>query len=751
MRSKLIWIYLAILIFSPVAFGSVEQWSLTIMEGLSLFALLLLLLTIRKDEKNKTAPLYKVPGIIPLFCLWTYFIVQMVPLPAAVVNVLSPETYRTYAETIGVFGPVSWISLSLQKKATLVEFLRVSGCAAFYILTVQLLSRKRNLKRTVSAIIAFTGFLALSSILQHLTSPHRIFWFREIELGVPFGPFVNRNHYAGLMGMLFPVVLSMFLTLRPKMHYASLREKLTELFGHRHANTYILVGLSAILAGISVLLSLSRGGIVCLALSTALLGGMLLLKTGKRGGIWVVVFVSVVVAVSVGWAGWETVSARFDELKTGMTYNRVFSVDKPDRPEMWGNSILIIRDFLLTGSGFGSFIATYTKYRRLDSIWTVDHAHNDYLELLADGGIIAFALSAWFLLEVLLKSYRVFIKRRDSYSIYLYIGCIAGIFSILFHSLVDFNLHIASNSLYFFFLCGLAVSAANTRLHESQSPSYLKVLPGTRMSLWRIMASAALVFCVVVNIGILAGESYFSQIRDKKMSGRIQPADLAFSSAVASKASMFDPLEARYHYAAAAIEERSSDQAALVALKRAVTLDPLNSEYLQRLGLLLSQTGDTEKGNRLIRAGVDLDASNPARYKLYALFLISKGKKEEAFTYIRKALAMSPDRSDDFIMLMMLRGVSDEDILSTLPPRVAAYLAFGDYLYLSGKNEAAEKAFRDALYYASREKNTSKAHFDKLYRYYIKKERFEDALNVVKLAAAAFPNAWDLYFEAGDL
>jgi O-antigen ligase/tetratricopeptide (TPR) repeat protein len=743
MSRKLLWIYLAILIFTPLAFGTVEQWSLTIMEGLTLFALLALLVCCGRKEGMV---LYKIPGIVPLLCLWTYFIIQAIPLPSVVIKAISSETYRIYSETAGVFGTVPWVSLSVQKKATLLEFLRFSCYGAFYILTVQLLSRKEALKKTVEIIVLFSAVVALFAILQNLFSGHKIFWFMNIALGSPFGPFVNRNHYAGFMGMVFPVVLSLFLTLRPKMKYDSLRDRIAGLLSQKHTNTYILIGIAAILIALSVFLSLSRGGIVCLGLTTMFLVGALLLKTRNRRRASAIVLISLLIAGVVCWIGWGPVLERFASIKDSQGNIADY------RPEIWSNCLSMIRDFPLTGTGFGTFVSSYPAYRSFATEWTIDHAHNDYLELLTDGGLVAFLFAAWFLLSILYSSYMTFRRRKDSYSIYLYLGCLAGMFSIFLHSVVDFNLHIGSNGLYFFFLAGLAVSAANTRLHEGLAPTYLRPLSYSIILPVRFAALAMLVFCIIFNVGILAGDHYFNSIRDLKITEKTGEKDLAGINAVALKASVFDPLEAKYAYAAATIETRMhTTEAAVSSYKQAVVLDPLNAEYVQRLGLLLSEKGDPEKGERLIRAGVIHDVSNSDRYKLYSLWLISRGNKVEALANIRKALTMSPDKSEDFIMLMMLRGMNYEEMLSALPQRAAPYLAFGDYLTLSGKNEAAEKSYQDALYYESKEKVIRKTHFDKVYRYYIKRERLEEALGVMKQATAALPVDGELHFTTGTL
>ncbi len=744
MCNKLFWIYIAVLVFSPLAFGTVEQWSLTIMEVLLLFALLLLLLQTGKE----TAPLYRIPGIVPLLCLWAYCIVQAVPMPPSIVKFLSPEAYNIHMGSVGVFDPDSWISLSVQKKSTIMEFFRLGSYTAVYVLTVQLLSRKELLKKTVTILIAFSALLAFASILKYLLGDPEIFWIRQVspEVPVPFGPFINKNHYAGLMGMLLPLVLSVFLGLKPRTRYDSFRDQLAELLSRRGTNMYILVGLAAIIIIISIFLSRSRGGIISVSLSTLILGIILYFKSKKTAKNFSLIVVPVSFIVLAAWIGWDSVLKRFVESSGGNWHIKIDYV----RVEVWRDAVSYIRDFLLTGTGFGTFVSAYPKYRSVLTDWTIEHAHNDYLEFLAEGGIIGFLLIACFLASVIYKSYRSFKKRKDSYSIYLYVGCLAGMLSILFFSLTDFNLHIGSNGLYFFFLAGLAVSASSTRLHEGSSPTYLQPSPISKKPVL-IITPALLALCIIFNAGLLAGEYYFAQIRDVKID-KMESGALQRMADIANSASLFDPFEARYHSASGNIEMRMSNQdSAIRSYEQATILDPLNSEYLQRLGLAISEKGDPEKGEKLIKSGVAFDIGNPSRYKFFTLYLFSKGRKEEAVNCMKQALRLSPDKSEDFIMMMMLRGMSDDEILASLPERTVPYLAFADYLAISGKDADAQEIYTKALSFITQERTIQKSYFDREYNYYIKKALYDEALKVMKQAIAAFPDDGELHYRTGAL
>ena len=149
------------------------------METLSL---LLLFLVLMGGARSKQV-FYHIPGIVPLMLFLTYVFIQIIPLPPWIIKVISPSTYALYADTVLVSDPAAWVSLSINKKATLMEFFRFASYGAFYAVTVQLLSRKDALKNTIAIIIIFASALSFFSILQHLLSNGKLYWFRERLLG----------------------------------------------------------------------------------------------------------------------------------------------------------------------------------------------------------------------------------------------------------------------------------------------------------------------------------------------------------------------------------------------------------------------------------------------------------------------------------------------------------------------------------------------------------------------------------------
>ena len=736
-------LFLSLLIFSPLAFGTVEQWSLTVMETVSMSALSLLLYM---HVRNRDLFLHHIPGIAPLLLLNAYILLQIVPLPSFIIRFVSPETYALYGETSALKETLSWVSISLNKKATIVESFRLAAYTAFYVLTVQLLKDREYLKRTVLVLVVLASTLSLLSIMQYIFFNGKIYWLRDLTSGgTPFGPYVNRNHFAGYMNMLFPVVLSMFIACRPHMVYGSLRRRIAGIFNQGRTNKHVLIGFAAVLVSTSIFLSLSRGGISGLGLSMIFFA-LLMAKAGQgRRGVIFISVIYIIIALSVSWFGWDAIIERFEKVGGAWDNNYL------NRVEIFRNSLDIIHHFPVTGTGFGTFMHIFPKYRTLSGEKTVSHAHNDYIELFTDGGVIAFILAGWFLISVLYSSYRVFLKRHDVYAISIFTGSVTGMIAVLIQGIVDFNFHIGANGLYFFFLSGLMVSAANTRFHGGRQDTYLRKqkVPYIRQLFVAVVCISLL--CVVVNACIFFGQRSFSSFQETDIKKSLPEERLIAMKKIVYKSIRLDPLEARYRYELANIERTlNNTMEALAYYRKAVELNPSNGEYLQALGLFTSGMGNDDYADKLFSAGARYDASNPTRYRAYAAWLLSRGRKESGVDYLKRAISLEPGNTGLYITLMLLNGLNDTEILKTLPHQTEPHIIYAYYLVSKGKTEMAEEPFRRALYYAEADRNVRAYLFYKINKYYRNRGDHEKALSVMKTASRILPDNSGIRLRLGE-
>ena len=143
------------------------------------------------------------------------------------------------------------------------------------------------------------------------------------------------------------------------------------------------------------------------------------------------------------------------------------------RAGLWRDTLRLAADFPLAGAGAGSFERLYPAYRTVPAPLAIAHAHNDHLELLAGAGAVGLGLFAWFVAAVLASVARACRRRRDPPALVLAFGALAGCVAFLVHGASDFAFAIGANAFTFFFLLGLAVSAAHTREHGVEPETLL--------------------------------------------------------------------------------------------------------------------------------------------------------------------------------------------------------------------------------------------------------------------------------------
>jgi O-antigen ligase/tetratricopeptide (TPR) repeat protein len=640
------------------------------------------------------------------------------------------------------------MTLSIHPHATLAEFFRWSTYAGFYVLTIQLLRNRDMFRKTVVIIAIFGALYSFSSILQFYLTKDMALWFRHVpHNSMIVGSYICHNHYAGLMEMIFPLVLALFFFHRPKVYNSSLIKGIVEILSQEKANIHILIGAAGLLTVTSVFVSLSRGGMLSLCLSLILFTYLLFKRGISRGNALLIIALILLAALSIGWFGWDQIFDRFETLKNaqGVIYE--------SRLDFWKDSIKIIKDFPVTGSGVGTFVDIYKSYQTVSGELTVSHAHNDYIQLGVEAGIIGILLAGSFIVILFYKTYTVFLARKDAYSVYIYMGSITGLLSILIHSVTDFNFHIGANGLWFFFLAGLAVSAANTGMRTGSSVTRLAPVHSQRVKKASVFTASVMMASIFFyNISILTSKFYFSHISHYIVSAKSPIEDLQKIEKISRYASRFDPLNGEYPFAGAnAAFFLKEEESALRDYKRAILLNPSNSIYLKRLGLFFANKGENALAERFLAASVSMDISSAENALVYGAWLLSQKTIEQGVNYLKKAVELNTKMIDSALTTMAIYNVSDEDMKSAVPQIPGPAIAYADFLYNSGKKELAENQYLTALDYIEKEKVISKWQIDRVFHFFTKRGNAIEALNVMKRAATILPNDSEIRINLGDL
>lgn len=726
-------LFLFTLCFAPLAFGTVEQWSLTFVELLICSSTVLYLFS----QKVKKKKILKVPGLLPIGLLLLWMLVQIIPLPVSVVKILSPATYEVYRPIINLSGS-NFIPLTVYQKGTLNELLRIGSYTLFFFLTVQLLSQKGKLQLTVKVIVWIAIGISFIAILQKFSSPYKVYWYRPgpVNGAYVFGPWINRSQYCGFMEMLGPLILALFFYYRPQVNYnETMRDKVVSFFTLPGSSYHLLLVTGFFLVCVSVFLSLGRGGIISLCLATMLFFAVLSVKE-KYGFRLVSAFLAGGMILSVAWFGWKPIISRFSGIlsTTGMIQD--------DRIDVWRDTVGLIKDFIGTGSGFGTYGTIFPSYKIFSDSKLYEHAHNDYIELLTDGGLIGFSLAAWFVIIIISLGWKMIQKRRDKYSALISIGALSGIVGMLLHSITDFNMHNGADGLYFFFMCGLLVSAGHTRIHYRSRSTLLNLASPGSKSLILLFAVLLFFTTIFIRFGQPYARYQYETVQNIELSESMGLDKINEVKEIVGIAAQYDPLEGLYPSILGDVEINVKDNSAtaLVHYLKAAELDPFNEDYLQQIGVL-----SFNQGSGAADQFMELSYRRALVKEYYFLALVdwylSNGNRIKAIDILHEGILQDQPVIKDVIPILANHSFSREELALTLPPSMKAWIDYGLYLNkVKGSKDDVEFYLRKALGFLENEKDIQPRYFDSLYRFYHRQKRDDEAIEIIREAVSYLPD-----------
>ena len=415
-----------LLLFGPIAFGAVEPWSIFLMEAGSAA---LFLLWIGKQVLDGEMQVRWNPLFLPMAAFGLLILAQLV--------------FRRTAY------PHDSLSLALL----------YFSYALLCFLATQSLIRSQQARTLTFIFSAYGAALACFALLQGLSSNGKLYWIRQPRMGGwIYGPYVNHNHYAGLMEMLVPIPLVLALT-----RMASTRTRA------------VAAAAAAVMVG-TIFLSGSRGGMLAILTEVIILSVLVVKQErGLRTAIGIGLFLAIVVGL-LTWVGGNELSKRLaTPLHTDISNDVRTSINRD------GLKMFLKKPVL--GWGLGTFPVVYPQFRSFYTNFFVNEAHNDYLQLLVEMGLLGFATMLWFLLTVYKRAIRKMTNWTGEISGAVTLACVLGLSGILVHSAVDFNLQIPANAALFYVLATLAAGepfvhpARKRRVARSKPPEELPAQP----------------------------------------------------------------------------------------------------------------------------------------------------------------------------------------------------------------------------------------------------------------------------------
>ena len=338
-------------------------------------------------------------------------------------------------------------ALSLDPFATRLFVVRLMSCLIFFAAALVYIDTQKRAGRLAVAIIIFGSLIAFFGILQRLAAPEAIYGMRPTPQAIPFGPFINQHHFAGFMEMTSGLVFG--LLLGPGMK--------------RDWKAFLLIG--AIVMSIALVFTGSRGGVISFAGVLVFAVAASYLLHGKSGGrsseestgaarsFAVLIAGAGLALLIVGLVfylgGGDSMlrSLGFQQMQTDVTSGRM---------HYWQVAFEVFKANPIFGAGLDAFGNAFTRYDTLSGAFRIEQAHNDYLQMLADGGVFGFVCLIAFLGILFRNGIRNIIADHSDLGRSISIGALAGCFGIAIHSFFDFPLRTPSNALFFLLLAVLA-------------------------------------------------------------------------------------------------------------------------------------------------------------------------------------------------------------------------------------------------------------------------------------------------------
>lgn len=456
---------IALLVFSPLPQGSAWEWSILIIQ-LTAVGLALIYVVFNRDPY---APAWRKAMRGPRILITGFFalvLFQVIPLPSFLVRILAPSSYSFHQAYASQPAGSAFLTISLVPAGTLRAGLELLAYILAAVLLLRVVSRFRQMERVVTVLIVMGVFQALYGLFELSTSQPRILFYKKLyNLDSVTGTFVNRNHLAGYLEMIIPLALGFlvarvgFFSLGVKGSPGFVREVFTHFSRKSFALNLFLAGAAVVMA-VAVVKSQSRAGVFLLIMTFLLFLEMILFHLSSAGEGR---------RLARNLINTAFLTMALFSLAVGMTavMNRFLADDtlfKGGRTLFWQNIVPMVRDFPLFGTGLGTFVSVYPAYETSAGLgMLLDHAHNDYLELAVETGVVGLLLLAGGIVWMLIQIFRMWRARRSLEIKGLAMGGFVSCIVMLIHSFTDFNLHIPANALVFTLVLALTTAVVYHR------------------------------------------------------------------------------------------------------------------------------------------------------------------------------------------------------------------------------------------------------------------------------------------------
>jgi O-antigen ligase len=375
--------------------------------------------------------------------------IQLVPLPDFLRTWISPhgDSVRSLLllspDAVPSFQP---FSLAPWSTAYALALVATAMCVFWTARQVSADGATRFLVRT----IAFVGLVAaLAAIVQRALSPNLIYglWVPQDADARPFGPFVNRNHFAAWVVMAIPLVAGYVAAAlhahRPEQRFAGRIASAMQSLG----SAALWVAVAGAVMTLALVTSASRSGLIAFAVSLVCGAWIARTRLSRRGWIVALAVVALLALFVIAYADMTPLIWRIEE---------TLLVGTGGRPEIWQETLRICRDFWTTGTGLGTFQTAMAVYQQSDRTIFFNQAHNQYLHLLAEGGLLLI-IPAAATIVAFVRLFAIRLARDTSSSAPIRIGAAVALITMAVQGIWETPLRMPANGILFAVAAAIAV------------------------------------------------------------------------------------------------------------------------------------------------------------------------------------------------------------------------------------------------------------------------------------------------------
>jgi len=422
-KDSMAYVVAGLLMFTPLAFGAVEPWAIFVLQ---LTSVVLLVIWMTKQARAGQIIISSNPVFLPMCAFAALILVQ-------------------------------WLATSAYRHATYSGLLLYSSFGVVCFLFSQSLNRTTQVRRLATAFVVYGSGMAAFAVLESLSSGGKLYWLRTPRFGGwIYGPYVNHNHYAGLMEMLVPIPLVFAFS-----RYARGRRR------------WLAAGAAAFM-GATIFLSGSRGGMAAFAVQTAIFFWLLFRERTRNGVALLAAGFLLLALASIAFIGGSEVSQRLATLNP--IKHSDLSVEV--RLKIDSDSLRMFAARPVLGWGLGTFPTVYPQFRSFYTDSFVNAAHNDYLQFLTETGLVGIAIAIWLIVVAIRQAIKKIHNWPSDVNGTVALAALLGMCGILVHSFVDFNLQIPANAMVFYVLCTVAAMDSRFRSHRRERHKHSAVEQG---------------------------------------------------------------------------------------------------------------------------------------------------------------------------------------------------------------------------------------------------------------------------------